>query len=81
MSLRNYAEPRAQPRDALRMNLAHARFTHAQYLADLPEIELLLVVKRHHELLTLRQLFDCLHERFTQLAVFEHLERVAVRTG
>ena len=49
------SEPRLQAQDRLRVELRDARLRHAEYFADLPERELLVVVERDDELLALRQ--------------------------
>src|SRR3546814_20405024 len=45
------------------MNLADARFTHSQHGTDFLQVQLLLVVQRHHQLLELRQALDRTNNR------------------
>src|SRR6516164_896636 len=70
--------PRTQTRNRLTMQLAYARFRHAEHFADLAQVQVLFVIEAHHHLLALRQILDRLHERLAHRLVFELFERIAL---
>ena len=55
------------------MELRDARLGHSEDLADLAECQLLVVVKRDHQLLPLGQPRDPLAERLAELCLVERL--------
>src|SRR5262245_7863671 len=50
-----FAQAGAQPRNGLAVQLADARFGNTENVADLAQVELFLIVQRHHLLLALGQ--------------------------
>lgn len=56
-------ELRPQPRHGLAVQLAHARFGHAEHRADLLEVHVLFVIQAHQQLLAFGQLVDGHDER------------------
>src|SRR4051812_27373828 len=83
-------EPLGQPRThaqyRLAVNLTNARFAHLEYLADLAQVQLLVVVEQKHEALALGQGRDRTRNRLSELVALEHrlravLWRVGQETG
>src|SRR3954452_7832635 len=67
-----------QAQDRLRMQLRHARLGDAEDLADLAQCQLLVVVERDYELLSLGEPRDRLAERLAHLRLGER--RLGLRT-
>src|SRR5574340_1230264 len=55
-----------QARDRLRMQLAHARFGHAEHRADFLQVHVLFVVHAHHAALALGQVVDRRNQALTK---------------
>jgi hypothetical protein len=72
---------RAEPRNGLAMELAHAGFGNPQHFADFPQVHVLFVVKAHHRLLALGQIVDGLDQHVAHVAVEQHGERVVAFEG
>ncbi len=63
------------------MDLAHARFRHAHHGADLAQVQVLLVVQAHHQLLALGQRLDGGDHRLAQIVVEQLVQRRRVVLG
>jgi hypothetical protein len=68
---RSLEEARTQPHHRLTVQLTDARLGDPHDLADLAQVEILLVVERHHQLLALRQEFDRLHQSLAKIRLLE----------